>query len=86
MSEAIQLPKSKELESIFKVCRRQGVTDLEIGTLRVKFGELPRAQGAEEAEQETLPDGTPLPPGVTAEQMIFYSSAPDPLAEMGAQQ
>jgi len=86
MSEGMQLPKARDLESIFKVCRRQGITDLEIGTLKVKFGDLPRAAGSEEAEQDTLPDGTPLPPGVTAEQMIFYSSAPDPLAEMGAQQ
>jgi hypothetical protein len=86
MSE-FSLPSAKQLDAIFKVCRRQGVDTIEVGSLKVKFGDLPRKAGsAEDAEQETLPDGTVLPPGVTADQMAFYSSQPDPLAEIGAEQ
>lgn len=72
------LPSPKELNDIFKVCRKHGIETLEIGTIKVKFGEMP--QKGEEIPVELLDDGTALPPGVTKEQMMFYSSH-DPLEQ-----
>lgn len=74
------LPNPKELDAILKICRKRGVDAIEIGAIKVKFGELPRETSLPEVEQETMPDGTPLPVGVTLEEMIHWSSAPDPLA------
>lgn len=81
------LPNPKELKALLKVCREFGVDNVEVGELKIKFGDMPQDHkgGVELAEVETMPDGTPLPIGITAEQMMFYSSAPDPLSErMGA--
>ncbi len=82
----MDLPNPKELKALLKVCREFGVDNVEVGHLKVKFGEMPKDSGpqVELAEIETMPDGSPLPPGVTLEQMINYSSMPDPLlARMG---
>lgn len=74
------LPNIKELEKLLKMCRKQGITDLTMDGMSFKFGDIPPDnKQVEEQEIETMPDGTPLPPGVTAEQMMFYSSQPDPL-------
>lgn len=74
------LPNPKELKALLKVCREFGVDNVEVGELKIKFGDMPtKGRQVDEEEVETMPDGTPLPPGVTAEQMVFYSSAPDPL-------
>jgi hypothetical protein len=79
----MDLPNPKEIKALLKVCREFGVSDVEVGPLKVKFGDMPTEsrQGAELAEVETMPDGSALPPGVTLEQMAYYSSAPDPLTE-----
>lgn len=80
------LPNLKELQAILKLCRKQGVTDITLGEMTIKFGELPREQSNDTEEGETF-DGVPLPMGITAEQMAFYSSQPDPLAmREGAEQ
>lgn len=68
------LPNPKELDAIFKICRKQGVTDLEIGAIKVKFGELPRKDGElEEAAQ--------LPGQPSQEDLLYWSAQPDPLAQ-----
>lgn len=75
------LPNPKELKALLKVCRDFGVDNVAVGDLKIKFGEMPSdiKSKPEVVEIETMPDGSPLPPGVTLEQMIHYSAAPDPL-------
>lgn len=83
----MQLPNPKDLKALLKVCRAFGVDSMEVGELKVKFGEMPRAGGeADQEEAELAPDGLPLPPGITLEQFENWSSAPDPReARFGAQ-
>lgn len=77
----MQLPDLKQLEKILKLCRKQGVTDLTMGEFSFKFGDLPNDSLSKEEPEETMPDGAALPPGITLDQMIHWSSQPDPLAE-----
>lgn len=79
----MDLPNLKELKSILKLCRSQGVTKLTLAELIIEFGDMPMvAKNGEMVvaeEEETL-----LP---TEEEMAYWSAAPDPLAarESGAQ-
>lgn len=72
----MQLPNPKELKALLKVCREFGVENVEVGALKIKFGELPREPGAEEAV---------LPSQPSDEDLLYWSSQPDPLAERQAQ-
>lgn len=61
----------KELQTLLKLCRKQGVTDITVGGVSVKFGELPRKAAGEQEEAEE-PD--PLTAaGLTDEQLMFFS-------------
>ena len=68
----MELPNPKELKALLKVCREFGVEDVSVGELKIKFGELPQAKNAQPEEQVT--------PGPTEEQLLYWSSQPDPLA------
>jgi hypothetical protein len=71
----MDLPNPKDLKALLKVCRDFGVDSVEVGELKIKFGELPR-----EAVIEEVTLGGP-----TAEEIAFYSTH-DPLAAaLGAQ-
>jgi len=78
----MDLPDLKELKAILKLCRAQGVTDITIGAVAIKFGEMPyEIKGGERVatEEEQL--------GPTEEEMAMWSAAPDPLVErLGSQQ
>lgn len=74
----ISLPNPKELKAILKVCRDFGVSDVEIGPLKVKFGELPHSQ--EKASDQEIVAVQP-----SEEEMLFWSTQPDPLAEVANQ-
>lgn len=69
----MELPNTKDLEKLLKMCRKQGITDLTMGEMSFKFGELPREQSDEKEEPEAV--------GPTDEQLAYWSSQPDPLAE-----
>lgn len=64
------LPNIKELRSILKLCREQGVADIKLGDMEIKFGDLPGSVGTVEEDAN--------PHNLTEEQMLFYSV--DPLA------
>lgn len=72
----MDLPNLKDLKAILKLCRAQGVTDLTLGELSIKFGEMPKTK--EELEAETA-DVTTNPIMPSDEDMAFWSSQPDPL-------
>lgn len=58
----------KELEKLFKICRKQGVLDLSFEGVTVKFGELPTKAGSQSEDLEEVPTE-----GLTPEQMMFYA-------------
>ena len=68
----MELPNPKELKALLKVCREYGVTDISVGALTVKLGEMQAKQSAEEEQGlETF--------GPSADELAFWSSQPDPL-------
>lgn len=74
----MDLPNIKELEKILKLCRKQGITELTMQGMAFKFGDLPLEPGAKTEEPaNTMPSD---------EDMLFWSSQPDPLAERQAAQ
>lgn len=75
----MQLPNPKELKALLKVCREFGVSDVKVGELEVKFGDLPQEAARQEAI-ELSEEATP-----SDEVMAFWSSQPDPLAEIKEQ-
>jgi hypothetical protein len=65
----------KDLKAVLKLCRSQGVTDLTMGDLTVKFGDMPKTK--EELEAEAAPVVNVMP---SEEELAYWSAAPDPLA------
>lgn len=68
----MDLPDLKELQSLLKLCRKQGVTDITLGALSIKFGDMPyEIKGGERvAAEEDI--------GPSPEEMAFYSAIPAP--------
>lgn len=72
----MDLPNLKELEKLLKLCRKQGITELEMQGMHFKFGDLPEEQGGEEKEEGLGGPAVPSP------EELAYWSAQDPLAEV----
>jgi hypothetical protein len=69
----------KDLKSLLKLCRTQGVTEIELGTVKIKLGDLPvDNNGKTIIDNETSLTDNPyanFPDGIlTPEQLMFYSS------------
>lgn len=65
----------KELERLLKLCRKQGVTEIELGEIKFKLGDLPLEPG--KAQLIDTPDDPykNFPAGeLSPEQLMFYSS------------
>lgn len=71
----MELPNVKELEKLLKMCRKQGITELTMQGMAFKFGDLPQ----ETSEAAELSEAGP-----TDAQLLYWSAAPDPLAERQA--
>lgn len=67
----MQLPNPKELKALLKVCRDFGVDSVEVGDLKVKFGDLPHKETS-----ESIDLGAAMP---NDEELAFWSTQPDPL-------
>lgn len=67
----------KDLEKLMKLCRKQGVTELNTDNLSMKFGDLPERQHST-AGAEIEDDGDPLagfPDGeLTQEELTFFAN------------
>jgi len=57
-----------DLKKLFKLCRDQGVDNIEIGTLKIKFGTLPDKRESPTTSYEEVM-GEP-----TEEDLMFWSS------------
>lgn len=81
----MDLPNLKELKNILKLCRSQGVTKLTLAELIIEFGDLPtEIKGGERVIIADDDDASAAP---SAEDMAYWSAAPDPLAlREGAEQ
>jgi hypothetical protein len=78
----------KDLKALLKLCRSQGVTEIEIGTTKIKLGEMPIEQQTSSGEQPEIQSDNPwanFPSGIlTPEQLMFYSSGGKPEDDMVA--
>lgn len=68
----MDLPNPKELKALLKVCRDFSVETVEIGTLKIKFGEVTPISDTEADVSAAQPSD---------DDMVYWSSQPDPLAE-----
>jgi hypothetical protein len=69
----MDLPNPKELRALLKVCRDFGVETMEVGTMKLKLGEMPKAEGATK-------EADAIPSGPSEEELTYWSAQPDPLA------
>lgn len=64
-----------ELQKLLKLCRKQGVTEITLGSVSLKLGDLPtRKAGAEKDDEEEEDGGFD---SLTPEQQIFMSARGD---------
>jgi hypothetical protein len=57
----------KDLERLFKICRKQGVTEIHMDDLHIKFGDLPTKESGDQSDEIPTDELTP-------EQLMFYAS------------
>lgn len=64
----------KDLEKLLKLCRKQGVTEIKLGSVELKLGELPQEQTPSLISDPANPLAN-FPEGeLTPDQLAFYSS------------
>lgn len=56
----------KELEKLFKLCRKQGISEITIEGITTRFGDLPTKASPQEQTDEVPTDGIP------DEELAFY--------------
>lgn len=57
----------KELEKLFKICRKQGVTDITLGEITIKFGDTPQ-----KVESQDEGDGIQTD-ALSSDELIYYA-------------
>lgn len=70
----------KDLEKLLKLCRKQGVQEIELGTVKLKLGDLPvELAGSQRVIEDAEDPYRNFPVGeLTPEQLMFYSSGGKP--------
>ncbi len=58
----------KEVEKFFKLCRKQGVTEVSLEGMTVKFGDLPVKTANQAEDSDEFPTDEPSP-----EEIMFYA-------------
>ena len=68
----------KDLEKLLKLCRKQGVTEIKLGAVELKLGDLPVSHSAGAAQSIQTDPANPyanFPDGeLTPEQLMYYSA------------
>lgn len=67
----------KDLKQLFKLCRQQGVTEIKVAGVEIKFGEVPLTQSNVQIEESEPYSGFPQGE-LTPEQLLFYSAGGRP--------
>lgn len=75
----MDLPNQKELTSLLKLCRKQGVSEITLGSVSIKFGDMPTE--IKGGERVAIVDEDELPAVPSSEELAYWSAAPDPLGE-----
>jgi len=69
----------KDLERLLKLCRKQGITDITLNGVSVKFGELPEQRLATTQEEEIEEKYADFPDDVlSAEELTFFANGGRP--------
>lgn len=66
-----------ELKKLLQLCRKQGVTEIELGSTKIKLGELPQYIAVQPAEniEDQIDDTVGLQDGFEGlDPMAFYSA------------
>jgi len=76
----MQIADLKELKKLLQLCRAQGVTEINLGEVSFKLGDLPyEPDGSKSITDETPAKYENFPTGnLTPEQLMFYSSGGSP--------
>ncbi len=61
----------KDLQSLLKLCRKQGVSEITLAGTVIKFGELPRKSAGDEDDDPKSVD--PSFDALSPEQQMFFS-------------
>lgn len=66
----------KDLERLLKLCRKQGIADITLNGVSVKFGDLPeREQNVSVTEEEAEDKYADFPEGpLTPEELTFFAN------------
>jgi hypothetical protein len=71
-----------DLKKLLQLCRKSGVTSIELGTVKIVLGDAPaenKGSQTVEDEQDLTNPYSNFPDGIlTQEQLMFYSSGGDP--------
>lgn len=68
----------KDLERLLKLCRKQGVTEIKLGIVELKLGDMPNEQSSSLVPDASDPYAN-FPNGeLSPEQLAFYSSGGTP--------
>lgn len=63
----------KDLQTLLKLCRKQGVSSIKLGGTEVTFGEIPKKPEGTSPDEGDVPDD-PLSEEPTIEQLMFLSA------------
>lgn len=68
----------RDLEKLFKICRRQGIVEMDYQGIKFKLGDLPREQGSvsfiEDSGDKKNPYSDFPDRELTPEELMYYSS------------
>lgn len=70
-----------DLRKLLKLCREQGVDEIDVHGVKLKFGDMPTvmSKGMSDAELESKDPYANFPQGeLTPEQLMFYSAGGHP--------
>lgn len=63
----------KDLEKLLRLCRKQGVTEIKLGSVELKLGDMPQEKA--QLEHDPVDPLRNFPSGeLSAEQLMFYST------------
>lgn len=65
-----------ELQKLLKLCRKQGITEIKLGDISIRFGDIAKSdtEREEASEEKDILDSE-----LTAEQLMYFSVSGEPM-------